>query len=98
MEIKTYPNDIDFLEDLVAVISNLTENGGKSKQEEYALERLISLYQIAIGKRKLEANKKTYSDVIRTLDEIGLTQTQLGKDFIDLHDYFAEHYTIPTKQ
>jgi hypothetical protein len=97
MESKAYSNDINFLEELVAVISNLTENESKSKQEEYILERLISLHQIAIGERKLTADRRTYSDIIRTLDEIGLTQTQLGKDFIDLHDYFAGHYTMPPK-
>jgi hypothetical protein len=98
MKFKAYSSDVSFLENLTLVISNLKKKQNMSKQEEYALERLINLRQIANGEKKLVSEKRKYSDVIRTLDEIGLTQTQLGRDFIDLHDYFADHYTIPSKK
>lgn len=98
MNSKTFPSDLIFLNKLKFVVEQLKNKSNRSIQEEYIFKKLEGLYLISMGERNLEMNQKKYSDVVRWLDELGdISRSQLGKDFLDLHDYFADYYTIPEK-
>jgi hypothetical protein len=93
---KIFNTDAEFLGKLNSVLLEIKHKNNLSSQMKLILENLERLKRLALGLEELKMEQKYYSDTHKWLSELDeIYMTKICDDYMDLHDYFANSYSIP---
>ena len=81
-------NDKDFLKCIEELIDYYRE-------DDFLLEKLISIKDIANGNEFLKKEQKKYLSLQRVLDDMGFGHSDIENKFYEMIYYFAYIYKIP---